>query len=406
MASAVILRGVASSTRRFTALVTFSLNVNRICKSNYIFIYNTLIMLSTICGCQSRESRPGEAFDAGSIFLPDAREVTHKFSVKNTTNKTVAITGNRRACTCTVATIDRVILKPGESTPLTMKVRLSDVYQEFSTFCVVMTDHPVYRDWYFSIRVRCLPRMRLVPNTVDLGAYNLDGTPLKSSGAAGEVNGVRLEVYGRRNETLPAVRTVEAAEQVEVNVGDPTIDLVDASYQRTSFPISFAVRAGENISQVHARPFRFALSDGTESALMAVWRSVGPLSIAPSAISFGLLDRGSQVRRAVFVKSSNGHPFRLLNVDSDNQRMTVSISGGGRFPSGSTDSHQIELCFDASALEIAEASQVLSGMIRFETDLPGARGSQIPWSAFIRRPRARNKSGIESSSQTMQGVVK
>lgn len=131
--------------------------------------------------------------DAPRIFLPESRwdfgkvidgnTVRHKFVVKNTGSTDLVIERVRTSCGCAVAQLGKSVLKPGESTPLTIEfdstgrsgpqekqvyIRSNDPENPFATITILA-----------DVALPPAPRIAMESEMLDIGAVETGTAPIR-----------------------------------------------------------------------------------------------------------------------------------------------------------------------------------------------------------------------------------
>lgn len=95
-----------------------------------------IFLLPTVC--LADEAEDPNAWDFGQVKQGEV--VSHTFSLKNESDKTLNITGLNTSCGCTVSQIEREVLLAGESTELEVKFNSKDYSGTVQQFAYVNTD--------------------------------------------------------------------------------------------------------------------------------------------------------------------------------------------------------------------------------------------------------------------------
>jgi hypothetical protein len=93
----------------------------------------------------------------------------YEFVVKNTTNRTVRITGHRVTCTCTDVRIDPTELRPEETGRLAFDVHLPRAATDRVISCELLTDHPEYPEWTYPVSMKTYQYVESRKPTNNLG---------------------------------------------------------------------------------------------------------------------------------------------------------------------------------------------------------------------------------------------
>lgn len=148
----------------------------------------SLLIVAAGPGCSRTTSgtAPGETHDAGPVFGVVAKSLTHRFEVVNSTDRPVRVLGESHSCTCTVVELERGVLQPGQSVPLTLRVDLPLGHAGREVSCLVETDHPRFPEWAYKLKYTNYPKAQVVPERLDLGVIAL-GNEERSRGRSSEL---------------------------------------------------------------------------------------------------------------------------------------------------------------------------------------------------------------------------
>lgn len=117
--------------------------------------------LIVVCGCATtapgttpapgpfRESLPASQTATGADSLTrdfgavrTGEVLAHDFTIRNDSDKDMNITGTTTSCGCTVSEIKKSLLKPGDSTEVTVKLDTKGYTGAVQQFVYVNTDSP------------------------------------------------------------------------------------------------------------------------------------------------------------------------------------------------------------------------------------------------------------------------
>lgn len=343
------------------------------------------VLVIILCvGCDSRrgsfpmsKSPPGETFDLGAVYAPETKEISHTFSVKNTTAQTVVVEDLEYSCACTEAEIGHRQLPPGATTTLKMRINVAASQTENSVVCAVRTNHPKFPLWNYAIKYTSYPRSIISPNRIELETAS---TTTSNESTLPQGSG-RLEIYSGQPDTpAPKPGIIDAPPGLVVKIGDtPEVSWLADDLVRYSY--TFAVSVADISSGSFVRPLRVAVEGGPAATTVVSWKHVGHLECSPPRVHFGVVDLSNTETlptRRVIVRSPTGQPFRLARRDQESSVVIRKL--GNRAPV-----HMLDIGMEVPA---DSTSPALSGVIHLEADLPesGVTKLDIPWSAFVSRP--------------------
>ncbi len=332
-----------------------------------------------------------EVFDAGVVTASKTPSVEHTFVLRNTTGSRLRIISESHSCTCTAVSLDKVTLEPGRSTPLKMRVNIPDDYAESVVTCRVVTDHPTRPEWSYGLKYISVPRARVSPNRIDLGTRRADGPRPSAPGPE-----VWLEVYALTpEETPPTPVDVACSDGLLVALGSsPRIESFPGGFRRIRYPISIGLGEAEDRTDgAYSGSLKVALTGGGSAEAVVHWKSVGPISLSPSRLNFGLVGPSSGPREGhVTISSANGEPFRVVSADAGSPSMSVEGAGGGRLPAGPAASHHLTLVWKGAG---ARGERAVAGHARITVSKPEVVEVRLPWSVFLGRAEADSGVGTE-----------
>jgi hypothetical protein len=210
-------------------------------------VYSTLLLVALGCD-HSTPSTPGEVFDAGPVFVDDSPKVSHTFTVKNTTERTIQIVGESHSCVCTKVEYEKRSLKPGETMPLTMEVAVSPQRTISDLLCSLRTDDPVHPTWTYRVQIQAYPRVVIDPPRIELGQIPEQTTEPIFRGAS-------LTFYTLEELKRPPIMNVRAPDRFTVAIGEtPRVVVLPNGVRETRFPVDFRLSGEDATTGPFAEP--------------------------------------------------------------------------------------------------------------------------------------------------------
>lgn len=330
-----------------------------------------------------RSERESTIYDAGAVFAEDRPVIKHSFQVRNTSDRTIRLTDQLCACTCTTTKLHPAVLEPGQAGTLDMSMVMTDAYADKTVMsCELRFDDGTARE--YSLVYRLYPRIMADREFLDFGTFSEDERRPGSS--------LDLDIYlfAPPGERLASLRSIEAPEEFEVEqVGSTaTTTTTENGVQRRHHAIRVKPRPGVQLAGgggTFTKSIRFVADDGSTATTNLLWRQHERFRCSPSPISFGVVDPGgSAATRQAIITASLGEGFRAESVESDSPHLKAAREAGSREQaSGAVERIELSLMVPADY-----PRDVVSGVV--EARMTDDRRSTvlIPWSAIVRRPRA------------------
>jgi hypothetical protein len=181
----------------------------------------------------------------------------------------------------------------------------------------------------------------------------------------------------------PPPRLIEVPEECSAVLDEkPEVFGLGNEVRRIRHRLSIRLEKVVQASGTFVRPVNISIRDGLGASALVSWTVRQAIMCAPAQFHFGAVGPGEQpVTRKVIVRSVDGRPFRVLDVN-DSPYLTVKPVPHGVFPTSSANEHAVELAFE---LRGEESSRFLSGSVRMRIDREDCPETRLPWSAFVRR---------------------
>ncbi len=208
-----------------------------------------LMLTSLMLGCQGESTTPpGETFDAGPVFADLTPMISHRFEVRNTTSRPVRILDENHSCSCTSVNVPRILLQPGQTTTLEMKVQTPLTYSNRVLGSTLRTDHPKFPEWSYQLRIESFPKARMASDQVELRLADRvrreTGAPAARRTLLGET---WLEVYAPDGRDLPVPTGAHGSESLVVEIESKgEVDSPRAGVQRARYRVELSTLLGED----------------------------------------------------------------------------------------------------------------------------------------------------------------
>jgi uncharacterized protein DUF1573 len=345
-----------------------------------------LFCANCLIGCAERKAAPpGGIFDAGPVFAHRTPVLTHRFHIKNSTDRKVNIISESHSCSCANVNISEPALEPGGSADLTLIVNVPRDYGKRHITCDVKTDHPTFPEWAYHLEFESYPRAALAPDPVQLGTYHMGSRPASKT-EADWIRDIHLAVYAPTSEVLPDIVTISPPKEIEVAIDwGPRIETMDGGVVRALYGLRCGIRPGAHAAGSFIQPVIVNLRDGSSASAMVAWCAVGPWTVSPSHLHFGIVQPGGKsITKRVLIKSNDQRSFKIISVECGSSNV------------GLTNTETKSACDQWIELELLppanDGQKVMAGSIKVRTDVDG-EDLIIPWSAFLRKSSTKSVDG-------------
>ncbi len=249
---------------------------------------------------------------------------------------TVNILRVEKNCACASFDFEKYQLAPGESAKLTINVDVAPAYMRKSASCVLKTDHPRFKDWFYTIEFMSLPFVVAEPDVLNLGSFSADGRDL------GAVQHATVDVFGDAKIELTRDNFL-VPEEIDLNVSQPTEarrlkgGIWDNRY-RLSVRLSKKGREVVNHSSrsgitTKTVQLRAGESTAEQWQYSVYWRALPPLESRPSYLAFGNFRAGSRASSGIPKTPTSDRVFPRPGIFD----VKLTVPGGVFEPGGRPD---------------------------------------------------------------------
>jgi len=280
-----------------------------------------LSLLVAISGCRPKHRElQGEIFDAGPISAGSIPELNHRFLVTNSTGRTVQILGETHSCNCTTVAVAKKELKPGESMPLDLNVKVPSAYAKVDVSSTLKTDDPDEPAWTYRVRFEAVPRARISPDRIELEPFTIGGRGVADKPSDQRSPEVWLELYTLPGEAdVPEPGVIVAPEGCAVRLGPKgRLERLAGGLRRVRRRLYVERSEGGTPSPgTFTRPLSIPIAGGWVASAFVTWTIRAPMAFTPSQIHFGMIAPGEiSDARSVILRAVDGRSFRILSVDA------------------------------------------------------------------------------------------
>ena len=255
----------------------------------------------------------GLDMDFGTV--PQGKELTHPFCIKNKTDQVVSISGIRVSCgRCGYASLAKWQLKPGEETALVGKMYTSNFMGPKTIWLYVQFSQPQVEEVRLSLQANSRSDVTLAPDNLAFGPIPRGTNPTASTAITFSENG-QVRITGVDTGSKKIQATLKETQRTDSTVTyrltarlQPTLGVGDwwaEIWLKTDSP---------NIPRL-----RIPLSVTVEPAL----------KVTPSAVSLGQIQVGTTVERKITLRGTK--PFLIKEMKgADNQLEVQETTAGNR----------------------------------------------------------------------------
>jgi len=344
------------------------------------------IVLTAGCGqVKTSTAVPSETYDAGAVFYETTPEVVHTFTMINPTDRVVQVKEVKRSCTCTVATVNRKTIPPGESVDLTMKVTSQPIDRQWDAVGALEVDDPVNPFWTCHLRFRTHPPAQFEKATINLGTVKMARGGAVSQPTTQTTWFDVFEPASVQDGHRPAATAFDLGVPAFLAVereSEPQVELIDGGVvRRLRYPIRVGLRlsaVSELPSGTQAATISAKTTAGGNTSIAVAWNTRTPIIVAPSSVSFGIVrDVGTRESRKFVILASDDRPFRVLSVAADSGDAVAGPNLAAE-PKQTATRHTVEIAYQRSP----SAPKYQAGQVVVQTDHPEMPTLRLPWSAI------------------------
>lgn len=290
-----------------------------------------VLLLCLLPGClKDKPSKPGEIFDAGRILVNARQEKTlsHVFRIKNTTGQSVRILDVIPSCTCSSYTLSRYDLAPRESAELELRAKLPDTYSKTEISCLIKTDSPQYPEWPYALRFESLPRIMINPLYAHLGVYKRSDFDEAGSPRSGKAPlPLTIDCFSESGNSDDLEPTVNVGEDLNARLRPTgsTDRLERGIWHRGTLVEVSLDHLSDGSTGTQSRSLTATSRAGSSASAMVSWRLDLPITVSPTALSFGTVTCGEpSASRRLLIRATEGASFKILSIKCESTRAILS----------------------------------------------------------------------------------
>lgn len=321
-----------------------------------------LCVVLTGCNVDSVRVLMGEEFDFGPIFPEETSKLTHTFKVKNTSTKSLSITGIEKSCTCTKAEIDKRKLIPGETADLILEVDTRKVANQWRVSCTLTTDHPVQTEWTYALTYRTYMQMKFADDLLVLSGNSNKSVDRKT----------QLEIYRKTQDPKDSIKEVISGNSIDAIVEKDSLTQLVENGQVIKESYNILVRLRETRKVVNGQQterLQVLSALGKSAGTVISWNEAGGISIDPPKIFLNARKTEHQ-KKKVSITMKNNNKMQVKNLLFDSSVIAVKVLN---------DNSMLGCALEISANDSKDETKFRSGEIRVITEDKSTPEIVIPW---------------------------
>lgn len=264
-----------------------------------------------------------------------------RFVLKNLYKEDIHLSSVRTSCGCTTPSIEKRTLKTFEEGAILAKFNTHTFLGARSATITVTIDKPFYAEVQLQIRGYIRSDVVFNPGSVKFGEVDFGTEATKR---------VEVNYAGRTNWKITDVRSTNPNFEVELSEKS-------RSTGRVAYEMSVHMKKTMPTGYLHDQ-LTLITDDGKKFALHVEGQVAPTVSVRPSSLLFGNLQRGEKITKKLVVHGKQ--PFKILDVDCGDDCFKFTTTGK------SSKVHLIPVTFTAG-----ETSGKIVKTVTIKTDMDG-----------------------------------
>jgi hypothetical protein len=245
--------------------------------------------------------------DFGSV--PRGPTLTHAFRLKNTTDRTVRISGIRVSCGCVSAMAATNELAPGKSTIVQANMDTRRFSGVKSVTVYVQFDLPQWEEVRLWVQANARDDISVQPEALSFGRAKRGSVP---------TNSVTVSFVGNPQWAISEVE--KESHYIETSLKELRRDASEVSYQVTA-----RIRADAPIGKWYSDLWLKTNDPAIPKVRVPLTVEIeSGLTLSPSTVMLGQVQPGAEAQRKVIVRGVK--PFRITRVEGTDDQLLVQDS--------------------------------------------------------------------------------
>ena len=295
------------------------------------------------------------------------QSLKHSFVFKNTGTGTLIIDKVKSSCGCTAALVSGKEIPPGQTGTIDVTFNTGLRQGKNEKTITVTSNDPRNHNVTLKISANIEVLLTIQPQQLMLGQVKKDETVVRFAGLSGnDKDSTKITSAESSNKFIQVVLNPMGFD----NHPEKTIKV-------TLLPGIKPGRFQERITLTTDHPSIKTLT------LPVIGEVIGNIIVTPQTLSFGILQKGQYVDRAINLKATGKHSFKVVRADTGNPAIAASIEkvSGGR-------EYNIKISVDQST---ATPGTILRGKIVITTTDKEQQTIEVPyWGRIARENTSHN----------------
>jgi hypothetical protein len=242
--------------------------------------------------------------DFGSV--PRGPTLTHSFRLKNSTDRTVRISGVRVSCGCVSAVALTNELAPGQSTAVQANMDTRRFTGVKSVTVYVQFDQPQWEEVRLWVQANARDDLSVQPEALSFGRARRGSVP---------TNSVTVSFVGNPQWAISDVE--KESHYIETSLREVRRDAGEVSYQLTA-----QIRSDAPVGKWYSDVWLKTNDPGMPKIRVPLTVEIeSGLTVSPSTVALGSVQPGAEAQRKVILRGVK--PFRITRIEGTDDQLSV-----------------------------------------------------------------------------------